>query len=322
MKRRELWGWGVAGLLGSLLIGGAAGATTPLTLFTARPGSVYERAGKSLQKILKPQGFNLTLKESPGSMFNLEQLAKGQGDLAFAQKDAFILFKNLGGKERALAENLTVIGPVNQEVVHLLTRPGVKSLANLSGKRMGVGPQDSGTYVSALLMLQMADLDVTRERLITGEVRQQIQDLLAGKLDAVFVTSAVGSPALKSIPAQAKIQLLPMGQEVLKQGQKTFPEAAALYRPTPIPAGTYPWQTRPVTALATYSCLFARRSLEQPLVYRLARVLYEQQTTLRQTDPFWALFTLDAQQNPFLTDLNYHPGVRQYLGETQRRTPR
>jgi TRAP-type uncharacterized transport system substrate-binding protein len=50
-----------------------------LTLLTAHPGSGYERAGQALQKLLQLQGFHL------------EQLAKGQGDLAFAQQDAFIL---------------------------------------------------------------------------------------------------------------------------------------------------------------------------------------------------------------------------------------
>ncbi|APB33540.1 immunogenic protein [Gloeomargarita lithophora Alchichica-D10] len=311
--------WGVTAAITTVLGGLPGQAATNLTLFTARPGSVYQRAGQALQKVLQPQGFNITLQESPGSMFNLEQLAQGKGDLAFAQKDAFILFKNLGGKEQALAKNITVIGPVNQELVHILTRPGVRSLKDLSGKMIGVGPQDSGTYVSALLMLQMADLDVTQERLITGEIRSQIQDLLAGKLDALFVTSGLGSPSLKQIPANAKIQLLPVGQDALKQGKKVFPEAAALYRPIPVPARTYPWQPQAVTALATYSCLFARRSLEQPVVYRLAQTLYKQQVALRQADPFWALFTLDKQQNPFITGLNYHPGVRQYLGETQPR---
>lgn len=325
MNRRSLIATGLLGIGGWLAtqMGGvparATAKTTNLTLFTARPGSVYERAGKALQKVVQPQGFNITLKDSPGSMFNLEQLTQGKGDLAFAQKDAFILFKNLGDKEQALAKNITVIGPVNQELVHILTRPGIRSLKDLSGKRIGVGPEDSGTYVSALLTLQMADLDVTRERLITGEIRQQVQDLLAGKLDVLFVTSGLGTPVLKQIPANARIQLLPVGQAALEQGKKVFPEAAALYRPTPVPARTYPWQPQAVTALATYSCLFARSSLDQPVVYRLARTLYQQQKALRQADPFWALFTLDKQQNPFLTGLDYHPGVRQYLGETQPR---
>ncbi len=323
MQRRHLvrLGWAVA--VGLISLGRwaapVAANITRLTLFTARPGSVYERAGQTLQNVLQPHGFGITLQESPGSMFNLEQLAQGNGDLAFAQKDAFILFKNLGDKQQALAANITVIGPVNQELVHILTRPGIGSLTDLSGKRIGVGPQDSGTYVSALLMLQMADLDITREQLITGEIRSQIQDLLAGQLDALFVTTGLGAPSLQQIPAQAQIQWLPVGQEALNQGQKVFPEAAALYRPLPVPARTYPWQTQPVTALATYSCLFARRSLEQPVVYRLAQTLYQQQTALRQADTFWNLFTLDKQQNPFLAGLNYHPGVRQYLAEKQRR---
>ncbi|MEN9216336.1 MAG: TAXI family TRAP transporter solute-binding subunit [Gloeomargarita sp. HHBFW_bins_162] len=325
MKRRNLIVSAFVGVTSVIALPGlgvttaATPKTTTLTLLTARPGSVYERAGKALQKVVQPQGFTITLKESPGSMFNLEQLAQGKGDLAFAQKDAFILFKNLGGKQQALAENITVIGPVNQELVHILTRPGLRSLKDLSGKRIGVGPEDSGTYVSALLTLQMADLDTTRERLITGEIRQQIQDLLAGKLDVLFVTSGVGTPLLKQIPANAKIQLLSVGQAALDQGKKVFPEAAALYRPLAVPARTYPWQPQPVTALATYSCLFARRSLEQPVVYRLAQTLYQQQAALKKADPFWALFTLDQRQNPFVAGLNYHPGVRQYLSETKPR---
>ncbi|MCS7031614.1 MAG: TAXI family TRAP transporter solute-binding subunit [Gloeomargarita sp. SKYG116] len=315
MKRRLVW-VGLA-TLGGMLLSRAIPAQPPtqLTLLTARPGSLYERAGQALRQVLQRQGFNITVKESPGSVFNLEQLAQGKADLALAQKDAFVFYKNLGTQQRASADNLTVIGPVNQEVIHILVRPGMRSLGQLRGKRIGVGPQDSGTYVSALLVLQMADLDVTRERLITGEIRQGIQDLQAGKLDVLFVTAGLGAPQLQQMPARAQVELLAFDSAALTQAKKVFPEAAALYRLMTIPARTYPWQPRPVSALATYSCLFARRSLPQPLVYRLTQTLSQQQQALRQADPFWALLTLDRRQDTYTGGLTYHAGVQQFLHE-------
>ncbi|MCS6782699.1 MAG: TAXI family TRAP transporter solute-binding subunit [Gloeomargarita sp. SKYBB_i_bin120] len=286
-----------------------------LTLLTARPGSLYERAGQAFRKVLQPQGFDVVVKESPGSMFNLEQLAQGKADLALAQMDAFVLFKQQHTPRRARVDNLTVIGPVNEELVHLLVRPGIRSLGQLRGKRIGVGPQDSGTYVSALLVLQMADLDVTRERLVTGEIRQGVRELQAGQLDALFVTAGIGAPQLQAIPAGAPVELLALDQALLNQAKNNFPEAAALYQLRSLPARTYPWQSRPVTTLATYSYLFARRSLPQALVYRLTQTLARHQQALRQAHPFWALLTLDRRQETFAAGLTYHPGVQQYLNE-------
>ncbi|MEN9207748.1 MAG: TAXI family TRAP transporter solute-binding subunit [Gloeomargarita sp. GMQP_bins_120] len=310
--------WLLGGLAASLVISlaplmGRGQKPTTLTLLTARPGSLYERAGQALRRVLQPQGFTVVVKESPGSLYNLEQLAQDQADLALAQTDAFVLFKNLRVPQRTLVDNLAVIGPVNEELVHLLVRPGIRSLGQLRGKRIGVGPVDSGTYVSALLVLQMADMDVTRERLITGEIGQGIRDLLGGRLDALFVTAGVGAPQLRQIPAQAPVQLVP-----LDQGKKGFPEAAALYQLKSLAARTYPWQTRPVTTLATGACLFVRRSLPQPLVYRLTQVLAQQQQVLRQADPFWALLTLDRRQEALVRGLTYHPGVEQYLSRLRR----
>ena len=54
---------------------------------------------------------------------------------------------------RRTKDALRVVFPLYEEEVHVLARPGIATFADLAGKRVAVGDPDSGTLVTATLLL-------------------------------------------------------------------------------------------------------------------------------------------------------------------------
>ncbi|MFQ4141366.1 TAXI family TRAP transporter solute-binding subunit [Chlorogloeopsis sp. ULAP02] len=296
-------------------------AQQTLSFVSTKPPSLYYQAANELKDVLKKSGFNLTIKEqSPGSFQNLIELGNGSANMAFAQQDAFYLLRNAGDKNVAkLAENIQIFAPVNTETIHVIVNSssGIKSFADLKGKNVGVGPENSGTYVSAIFLYQLHDIDVVNESLLPMEVKESIEKVRTGELDAAFYTAGIGNPLLKNISVQegATLQLLPINRQQFKIPQQIYTRGSVLYNPAKIPANTYPWQKEAVNTVASTSFIFVNKSLPSEQVYKLAKATYPQASQLRSKNPFWSLFSISDANSPRFKGIDYHPGVRNFLKE-------
>jgi TRAP transporter TAXI family solute receptor len=308
-------------ILGNSVLEKSVTAQEAISILTAGKNSFYYQAASELQNSLKDSGFSLNIKESSGSSENLEQLGKGDSDLAFAQQDAMLLLRNLTDQNLAqLANNINVFAPINNEAIHIIVNPNsnIKDLKDLAGKRVAVGPEKSGTYISAILLYQISDLDVTAEQIIPMEVAEGIDKVSKGELDAAFYTAAVGAPLLKKINAQqgAKIKLLSLDQQFFQENQKELVGDTVLYSPIKITAKTYPWQKQEVNTISTSSFLYVNKSLEPQKAYNLAKAVYPKGAALKAKDTFWNEFSIAKAKSQVKAGLNYHPGVKKFLEES------
>lgn len=297
------------------LLKDAAIAQESITILTARKNSLYYQAATELAASLKDSKFTFDVRESPGSFHNLQQLGSGRADLAFAQRDVLTFLQSLSDESLAgLADNVKVFAPVSNEDIHVIVNSAAKidKFTDLAGKNVGVGPENSGTYISAILLYQLHDLDVTQENLVTTEVADAIAQVRTGELDAAFYTAGMGAPLLKSISAQqgTNLKLLPIDVQSLKP-EAIFPKIKSpLYLPAIVPANTYPWQKQAVNTAATFSALFVNRSMESQKVYNLAKAAYAKSSVLKSQDPFWQLFSIAQAKNGAYAKLDYHDGVK------------
>ncbi|WP_019498832.1 TAXI family TRAP transporter solute-binding subunit [Pseudanabaena sp. PCC 6802] len=293
-------------------------AKDTIRFLTARKDSLYYKAGKEFAETLKDAGFTFDIQESPGSFKNLKDLGRGRADLAFAQQDAFALLRNAGDPNISkLANNIKVFAPLTKEVVHIIANSasGINSLSDLAGKTVGVGPSNSGTYVSAVLLYQLHNLDVIREDLVTMEVKDAIEQVKNGKLDAAFYTAGVGAPLLKNIAAGAKLKLVSIDASSLVDSKGFLGDNPELFASEKIPANTYPWQKQAVNAMSTFSFIYANRSLDSQKVYNLAKAAYGKSAALKAKNSFWKLFSIDDARSTDFAKLDYHPGVKKLLQE-------
>jgi TRAP transporter TAXI family solute receptor len=83
---------------------------------------------------------------TPGSVYNIEALRSGELDFGVVQSDvAFAAYNGEEGFVGAPFRDLRSVLPLHSELVTIVARAEIHQLADLSGKRINVGPEGSGS---------------------------------------------------------------------------------------------------------------------------------------------------------------------------------
>lgn len=218
-------------------------------------------------------GLVATAVSSNGSVANINAIQSGSLESGFTQSDvAYWAHTGTGlydGKGKV--ENLRLIATLYPETIHLVARKdaGIKSVADLKGKRVSIDEPGSGTIVDARIVLEaygLSESDVKAEHLKPGPAGERLKD---GALDAYFFVGGYPTGAISELATSNGISLVPIsGPEAKKIREKyTF-----LSQDT-VPADTYKdvGQTETLAVAAQWVT-----SAEQPdeLVYNITKTLF------------------------------------------------
>jgi TRAP transporter TAXI family solute receptor len=211
---------------------------------------------------------------SYGSDANIRAIADGSLDSGIVQGDiAYWAFSGTGtydGKPKV--ETLRTIASLYPETIHLVARKGsgIRTPADLKGKRVSLDEQGSGTSVEARLILGafgMTEKDIKVEHLKPQAAGDRIKD---GALDAFFFIGGYPAPVIAELAASgAGIDAISLaGPEIDKlRGQHRF-LAEDL-----IPEGTYKGAGAVKTLSVGAQWLTSTRQPDD-LVYEIARALW------------------------------------------------
>jgi len=151
-----------------------------------------------------------------------------------------------------------------------LESSGIKTLADLKGKRVSVGAAGSGTEANARQILEAAGLtynDIKVQYLSFGESASNMKD---GNIDAAFNTAGVPTAAIQDLSVSKKMILVPIDKEVAAKLMQKYP----FYAVQVIPANTYQGQSQAVTTVAVKSMLAVSSKMPADLVYELLQTMF------------------------------------------------
>jgi uncharacterized protein len=294
MRRRPLARavsrWPVPALAAVLVAASLAGvaAGTDLGLITGAEGGIYYQFGQDLQRLLKAQGINLTVHPSNGAVDNIYAVSQRPGvQLAIVQSDllAFVADQQANPTLARIAQGIRLVFPLYDEEVHILARREIGTLDALAGKRVAIGREGSGTYLTARLLFKLAG--ITPAELIASDGADALNRLKAGQLDAMV--SVIAQPIGRfrtEVNADDGLALISI----------TEPAIVQRYAVAKIPPATYSWQPTPVTTVATKAVLIAydvrRRECES--IGRLAQhVVAGLDWLVRNGHPQWKRVNLE-----------------------------
>ena len=247
----------VSTLIGSLCLaaaalmtmtGAAQSAEFERNIMTGGPTGTYIRIGKDIAGLGAQCGLTLNVVESAGSLENFVGVRNRRNtQFGVVQSDLLEYLKTFEANDAQIQEavrGVKIMFPLYNEEVHVLARNDIASLKDLAGKTVAVGVKDSGTYLTASLILDILQVDA-RERVLLNP-DQALPKLKAGEIDAFFYVA--GAPA--SLFADAgidpeKFHLLPITEAPL----------LATYTEASIPAGTYGFQSEAVDLVAVKAVL-------------------------------------------------------------------
>jgi TRAP-type uncharacterized transport system substrate-binding protein len=154
-----------------------------IVITTGPDGSNYRAIAERYQKILARNGVTLQILPSQGSLENLMRL----DDPAFTVDIGFVQ----GGVATGLdVEGLVSLGSVFHQPLAIFYRnpEPVDRLAQLSGKRLAVGQQGSGTRVLALALLKANGIEPGGATELSDLGGEDAADaLIASQVDAAFL---------------------------------------------------------------------------------------------------------------------------------------
>ena len=237
----------------------------------------------------------------------------GTVDIGLSQAGIAYMAYNgrLRGFGRAM-RGIRGIAILNSSAVHLLVAPGspIRSIDELRGRRVGVGPVGSGAAVTSEAVLEgyFSPGDVHE---VNASVPQTNAMLLDKDLDAAFTVSSVPNDDARHL-TEAGARLLPIRGPGVDRLRAMYP----FLRSEIIPAGSYRGVDQPVTTLSVDVVLLARAGLDDAVVHRLTEGLFRMLPQLSAELPF--LKGIDPERAP-ATPVPLHPGAALYYRERELR---
>jgi len=286
-------------------------------LATGLPFGEYARLGGALAGLIEWPGRPVCVLPTDGSAENCRRVAAGDVDFGLAQGDvaaaAHAGVLNFAGE--AGLDQLRAVCALYPEAVQVLVRSdaGLNRLEDLRGKRVGLGPEGSGTRISALQVLSAAAIAPSHLTLAgarpTGEA---LDSLAAGELDALFVTSAWPLAAVTDHASQHGLTLLSLPDEVVDfLTSRDQPLVAQT-----LPANTYPGQREPCRTVAATSLLITRADVDGERVRSMLDALYGHVDELAgQASHAWYISRDHATAGAAIP---FHPAAEEFLSDDAR----
>jgi uncharacterized protein len=242
----------------AVLLPFAVGAEDGVGMVTGSTKGTYYRFGLDMAKYAEPQGLTLLVKESAGSLKNIERINSTE-NAAFGIVQADVLtFLEQKPEFRGVVERLRVVFPFYLEEVHVLARKDIRTLRDLDGKRVSIGLDGSGVWLTAKNIFRILGIRADREESLGTD--EAIQRVLTGELDAMFYVAGKPTPAfepLAKIAASGQpemVQLLEQVHFVPISEPEIFAET---YEQDGVFLGPedYPWMTEQVPTAAVRAIL-------------------------------------------------------------------
>jgi TRAP transporter TAXI family solute receptor len=283
-------------------------------LATGGTSGTYYPFGGAIANIwnTKIEGMNVTAQSTGASAENLRLISKGEAEFAIVQNDVMdYAYNGTDMFDGTKLENLATIGTLYPEVIQIAAtaKSGIKSVADMKGKRVSVGDAGSGVEFNAKQILDAYGLtfdDLKKSNLSFKESSDGLQN---GTLDACFVTAGVPNAALQELAISSGLVLIPVEGDAAK----ALSAKHAYYTEKVIPAGTYQGQDADVTTVAVKATLAVSAKLDEKIVYQLTKALFENQAELATAHAkgkdLSAAYAVTGVSVPF------HPGAVKYYKE-------
>jgi TRAP transporter TAXI family solute receptor len=284
-----------------------------INIVTGGTSGVYYPLGVAVSKVIAQYvpGSRPSVQATKASVENLNLLEEGKAEIAFTLGDSlsFAWHGNAEAGFKHPLEKLRTIGAIYPNYIQIVATKdsGIKTLADLKGKRLSVGAPASGTELNTRAILAAAGLtykDLGKvEYLPFGES----VDLMKNRqLDATLQSAGLGVASIRDLASSVPITIVAIPPAIVKK-------AGAPYVAAEIPAGTYTGQDAAVATATVPNYLVTRAGLPNDEVYAITKAIYDHLDQLVAAHSAAKGIKLEAAAKNLPVPL--HPGAAKYFKE-------
>jgi len=284
-----------------------------LSMGTAPPGGAFFVVGGALAEVFNEHGggSSMTAEATSGSQENIRRL--GSGELDFALSNAAITYfavRGTEGWERSYPVRVVMTLAPNVAMFVAPAETGVSSIADLAGKRVGVGPAGAGFEYFIRPLLAAHSLTYEDFSPVNATQAGAVDLLSDGSVAAAFLGGAVPTASITQAAAVRDILLVPFDPAAVEQLTAEY----LFFRPATIPAGTYRGVDEDYEGLDVGSMhLITSAGQDEDLVYALTKALYENREAVVRRHAAGRAINPDNVVRD--TGTEFHPGAVRFYQE-------
>jgi len=243
-----------------------------VTIATGPTSGIYYPIGGAFATALGNAGYKTSAQATGASVENINLILNGEAEIAISMQDSVMqAYEGFGAFETA-EPDLRALMRLWPNYVQLVTteETGIKSVADLKGKRVGVGAPNSGVELNARMIYEaygMTYEDSDVDYLSYGEAIDQMKN---GQCDAAFVTSGLPNSTVSELAFSYDMVIVPIDGE----GRDNLIEKYPFFAASTIPAGTYN-NEEDVESVFVYNIMLVNKDLSDDMVYDMLDCIFD-----------------------------------------------
>lgn len=282
----------------------ARAQTAVLEFLTAGPGSAFLPYGEGIANVVNSTGLlRLDVTQTKGSIENLSAVNAATNRIGTAFiGSAYEAIHGIGPFAGRKHDNLRAIAPMYETSFQIAakTGKGIRSVSDLAGKRVGVGPAAGPAEAFFKGLTEVAGLTAT---VVNGTSAELEAAYLADSIDAFWQGASVPIPALVRVTNASDSIVIGLTEAELAAMLTRFPYLAA----SEVPANAYKGQPQPLRSVAAWNVIVAHAGLSDETAYVLTREILGSESVAAAGTAL-----ADANKNRVVP---WHPGAARFLRE-------
>jgi len=292
---------------------------TFVSIGTGSSDGNYYLAGKAIAELVNRKigthNLSCTVETTSGSAFNVNAVTTGDLQFGIIRSDS--QWQAVQGKgewqEKGPQSELRAVFSIHPESVTLVAAvdAGIKSIMDLKGKRVNIGPPGSGQRQSAIDALEAVNIDYKTDMNAEGNKTSESANLLQdGRIDAFFYT--IGHPS-------RDIQGATTGRRKVRfaaiTGIDKLLEKSPYYTKSTIPSRLYPGAVNEgnIPSFGPKATLVTSARVADKTVYAITKEIFENFAEFKGMRP--ALANLAKPEMLQALSATIHPGALRYYRE-------
>lgn len=298
-----------AGLALSLLAAPAQ-AQERISIGTGGTGGLFYIIGAGMAEVLNKHMPDATARAevTGASVENIRRVAAGQMTFGFSSSST--LYEASVG-ETPFEEALPVdaIAYLYPAVLQIATTAdtGIKTIKDLAGKRVNLGPPGSNAAVLAQRLLEAyGAFEPGNAQFLS--YNEGTAALMNNQIDAAVVLAGAPTAALIDLGAQRDMVLLSIDEETVKPMLEQYP----FYQVYEMAPGTYEGQDEAVLVINDPATIFTSKDADEETIYAITKALFDNLDQLAQVHPEAGNIAIETAVN---TPIGLHQGAQLYFDE-------
>ena len=296
-----------------------------ITIGTGGPSGVYFVVGQSVCRMVgreagegrkkgRKHGLRCAASSSAGSIYNIKKIRDGEFEFGLAQSDwQYHAYNGTSRFKDKRFDKLRAVFSVHSEPFQLIVGKdsGIKSWADLRGKRVNIGNPGSGHRATMEVLMKahrwkMSDFAAATE-LNSSEHSKALCD---GTIDAYVYAVGVPNRGVAEATNGCDARIIDLDGKV----EKKLVDETPYYAWATIPKGTYETTKADVTTFGTKATFITSADVPGDVVYEVVRAVFENLVDFRTLHRSFAKLKPEEMIRDGLS-APLHPGAVKYYKE-------